>query len=169
MQLRTRKPGIGAEAMFLARDRNRFSRELQALAGASLNKPKLAVLDDKASRMAATNDLIENTLTSLFETYAQMVRKAGRSCDYKLLAGSVESFPIRSASAEFWLDLTEVPGVAQYFIRFEFDGDLWRALSRPGIGRKLNKHESAEIVLPPGQKTGETIEGVLQQFIRLVF
>jgi len=155
--------------MFLARDRNRFSRELQALSGAALNKPTLVVVDDKATRMAATNELIETTLTPLFETYAQMVRKAGRSCDYKLLAGSTDSFPVRAASAEFWLDLTEVPGVAQYFIRFEYDGDEWRALSRPGIGRKLKKHESAEIVLPVGKRMGETIEGALQQFIRLVF
>jgi hypothetical protein len=155
--------------MFLARDRNRFSRELQALAGAASNKSNLVVADDKAGRMAATNELIENTLTPLFETYAQMVRKAGRSCDYKLLAGSTDSFPVRAASAEFWLDLTEVPGVAQYFIRFEFDGNEWRALSRPGLGRKLNKHESAEIVIPAGKRMGENIEGVLQQFIRLVF
>lgn len=155
--------------MFLARDRNRFSRELLTLAGGASNKPKLAVVDDKASRMAAMNELIENTLTPLFESYAQIVRKAGRSCDYKLLAGSTDSFPVRAASAEFWLDLTEVPGVAQYFIRFEFDGNEWRAHSRPGIGRKLNRHESAEIILPAGKRMGETFEGVLQQFIRLVF
>jgi hypothetical protein len=155
--------------MFLARDRNRFSRELQALAGTTAAKPKLAVVDDRQSRMAATNELIEKSLTPLFETYAEMVRKAGRSCDYKLLTGSAETFPNRVAVAEFWLDLTEVPGVAQYFIRFECDGDEWRVISRPGLGRKLRKHESGETTLPAGKRMGETIEGVLQQFIRLVF
>jgi len=155
--------------MFLARDRNRFSRELLSLAGTGAAKPKIAIVDDRAARMDATNELIEKTLTPLFEAYADMVRKAGRSCDYKLLPGSVESFPTRAAVAEFWLDLTEVPGVAQYFIRFECEGSEWRVVSRPGIGRKLRLHQSGEMTLPAGKRMGETIEGVLQQFIRLVF
>ncbi len=160
--------GLGLN-MFLARNRSIFSRELLARAATVVAKPKLAVVDDRAARMDATNELIEKTLTPLFETYAEMVRKAGRSCDYKLLAGSVESFPTRSAVAEFWLDLTEVPGVAQYFIRFECEGGEWRVISRPGIGRKLKLHQSGEMTLPAGKRMGETIEGVLQQFIRLVF
>lgn len=155
--------------MFLARDRNRFSRELQALAGAGAKKPKLAAVDDKQERMAATNALLEKTVEPLFEAYAEMVRKAGRSCDYKIAAGSAESFPTRVAVAEFWLDLTEVPGVAQYFMRFECEGGDWRVISRPGLGRKLGLHQSSEITLHSGKNTPASIEGALQQFIRLAF
>lgn len=156
--------------MFLARDRNRFSRELLALMGARPPKPKLVVVDDKLQRMAAANAVLEETIAPMLEVYAEIVRKAGRSCDFKVLPGSAESFPTRSAVAEFWLDLTEVPGVAQYFMRFECEGAEWRVISRPGLGRKLtNKNESAEMVLAAGKKAGASVEGALQQFIRLVF
>jgi len=155
--------------MFLARDRNRFSRELLSIMGARPQKPKLAVVDDKKERMAATNALLENTIAPMLEAYAEIVRKAGRSCDFKVLPGSAESFPMRAAVAEFWLDLTEVPGVAQYFMRFECEGAEWRVISRPGLGRKLNRNESGEMVLAAGKRAGESVEGALQQFIRLVF
>ena len=155
--------------MFLARDRNRFSRELLALMGCRPAKPKLVVVDDKIERMAAANALLEQTIAPMLEAYAEIVRKAGRSCDFKVLPGSAESFPIRAAVAEFWLDLTEVPGVAQYFMRFECEGAEWRVISRPGLGRKLNKNESGEMLLAAGKKAGASVEGALQQFIRLVF
>jgi hypothetical protein len=155
--------------MFLARDRNRFSRELLALMGGRPAKPKLVVVDDKIERMAAVNAVLEDTIAPMLEAYAEIVRKAGRSCDFKVLPGSAESFPTRAAVAEFWLDLTEVPGVAQYFMRFECEGAEWRVISRPGLGRKLNKNESGEMLLAAGKKAGASVEGALQQFIRLVF
>jgi hypothetical protein len=59
--------------------------------------------------------------------------------------------------------------VSQYFLRLEFDGEVWRITSRPGLGPKLHRHESAEIVLDRTRHLAAHIEGALQQFIRLVF
>ena len=128
--------------MFPAHDRRRFSRELQSLAriGAHGDKAE-AGDDDRHARMAAANKLLEDVVKPLLESYTEMVRNLGRSCDYKVLTGSAESHPIRAAVAEFWLDLTEIPGVSQYFMRLKSDGDGWRVMSRPSLAQKSRRHE----------------------------
>jgi hypothetical protein len=154
--------------MFLARDRNRFFQEIRSLPGAKGNNKPVAE-ERPVDGMAATNEALEHVIRPLFEAYADMVRKAGRTCDYKVFQGSYESHPPRAAFAEFWLDLTDVPGVAQYFMRFESDGQDWVLLSRPALDRASARHETGELVIPADKKLDKNIEGVLQQFIRLTF
>ena len=139
-----------------------------AATGSAVKVPKPAG-DDKFARVEAVNGALEKSFRPLFEAYADIVRKAGRTCDYKVLTGSAESYPMRAAVAEFWLDLTNVPGVAQYFMRFESDGGDWTLVSRPGLDPKRMRHDSAQISIPNTKNIGANVEGVLQRFIRLTF
>jgi hypothetical protein len=152
--------------MFLARDRNRFSRELQAMMGRS--KKKEAV-DQKADKMRVANDLLEGVVKTLFESYAEIVRKAGRSCEFKVLPGASDSYPPRAAVADFLVDLSGVPGLSEYYLRLENDGGDWRVRSRPRLDGKGRFYDVGEITLPPTDRLPSAIEGALQQFIRLTF
>lgn len=152
--------------MFLARDRNRFSRELQALAGRAEKK---APVDETAEKLRAANATLETVVKPLFEAYAEIVRKAGRSCDFKVLPGSAEGHPLRSAVADFLVDLSGVPGLAEYYLRLENDGGDWRLATRPRLDRKGRRYDVGEITLPVTDKLPAAIEGALQQFIRLTF
>ena len=131
--------------MFLARDRKRFAREVQALVagtGGAGAKDKSA---DLIERMNAANDALESVIGPMLEAYAELIRNAGRSAEFKTLEGSAEGFPLRAAVAEFWLDVTEVPGVAQYFLRLESVGDDWTLTSRPALDRKRARHEPCHV------------------------
>jgi hypothetical protein len=152
--------------MFLARDRNRFSRELQALVGRA---PKKEAEDQKIEKMRKANQALDKVVKPLFEAYAEMVRKVGRSCDFKVLPGSVESYPPRSAVADFLVDLSGVPGLAEYYLRLETDGGDWKVTTRPRLDGKGRRYETGEITLPVTERLPAAIEGALQQFIRLTF
>jgi hypothetical protein len=152
--------------MFLARDRNRFSRELQAMMGRS--KKKEAV-DQKADKMRAANDLLEGVVKTLFESYAEIVRKAGRSCEFKVLPGASDSYPPRAAVADFLVDLSGVPGLSEYYLRLENDGGDWKVRSRPRLDGKGRFYDVGEVTLPLTDRLPSAIEGALQQFIRLTF
>jgi hypothetical protein len=161
---------LRSKIMFLARDRSRFSREIQALGGTvRAPKPAPAVADDKFARIEAVNETLDKAIRPLFEAYAEIVRKANRSCDFKVLAGSADSYPLRAAMADFWLDLTEVPGVAHYFISAQSDGGDWHISSRPGFDGRRSRHEPGRLVIPNSKRFGANFEGILQQFIRLTF
>jgi hypothetical protein len=152
--------------MFLARDRNRFSRELQALVGRS---PKAEPPDQKIEKMRKANQTLDKVVKPLFESYADMVRQVGRSCDFKVLPGSVESYPPRTAVADFLVDLSGVPGLSEYYLRLETEGGDWKVITRPRLDGKGPKYEVGEITLPVTDKLPAAIEGALQQFIRLTF
>jgi hypothetical protein len=152
--------------MFLARDRNRFSRELQALVGRA---PKKEAEDQKIEKMRKANQLLDKVIKPLFESYAGMVRQVGRSCEYKILPGSVESYPPRSAVADFLVDLSGVPGLSEYYLRLETEGNGWRVMTRPRLDGKGQRYEVGEVTLPASDKLPGSIEGALQQFIRLTF
>ena len=153
--------------MFLARDRNRFFREMRALVASTGAKPaKPALADDRIERMSETNHALDTVIGPLLEAYAEIVRKAGRTAEFKTLHGAADYFPVRAAVAEFWLDMTEVPGVAQYFMRMESDGGDWTVTSRPGLDRQRSRHESGQIAIPASKKLAHTVEGALQHFIR---
>lgn len=152
--------------MFLARDRNRFSRELQSIVGRSKKKE---VVDEKAEKMRAANELLEGVVKPLFESYAEIVRKAGRSCEFKVLPGASDSYPPRSAVADFLVDLSGVPGLSEYYLRLENDGGDWKVRTRPRLDGKGRFYDVGEVTLPVTDRLSSAIEGALQQFIRLTF
>ena len=152
--------------MFLARDRNRFSRELQSLVGRA---PKKEAEDQTIEKMRRANQVLDKVVKPLFEAYADMVQKVGRTCDFKILPGSVESHPARSAVADFLVDLSGVPGLAEYYLRLETDGGDWVVRTRPRLDGKGRRYEVGEITLPVTDRLPAAIEGALQQFIRLTF
>jgi hypothetical protein len=151
--------------MFLARDRNRFSRELQAMMGRS----KKEAVDQKADKMRAANELLEGVVKTLFESYSEIVRKAGRSCEFKVLPGASDSYPPRAAVADFLVDLSGVPGLSEYYLRLENDGGDWKVRSRPRLDGKGRFYDVGEVTLPLTDRLPSAIEGALQQFIRLTF
>jgi len=155
-------------SIFLSRDRNRFSRELQALVGRDVKKASEA--DQRVERMRAANELLENVVKPLFEEYAEMVRKVGRSSEYKVFAGSAESHPLRAAMADFLVDLSGVPGLSEYYFHLENDGGgEWKVSTRPRLDGKGRPYDVGHLVLPVSGKLPGAIEGALQQFIRLTF
>jgi hypothetical protein len=153
--------------MFLSRDRNRFSRELQALVGRDAKKA--SPVDESIERMRAANDLLDNVVKPLFEEYAEMVRKVGRTCEFKLHAGSAENHPPRSAMADFLVDLSGVPGLSEYYFRLENDGGDWKVSTRPRLDGKGRHYDVGHLTLPVSAKLPGALEGALQQFIRLTF
>jgi hypothetical protein len=153
--------------MFLARDRHRFSRELLALVERA--DKKAVVADHAAEKLRAANKVLENVVKPLFEAYAALVRKVGRSCDFKVLPGSAESHPRRSAVADFLVDLSGVPGLAEYYLRLENEGGDWKVVTRPRLDGKGRPYDAGELTLPVTDKLPAAIEGALQQFIRLTF
>ena len=156
-----------AVPMYLARDRNRFTKELQSLVGRSKKKD---AVNQTAERLRAANEMLEAVVKPLFESYADLVRQVGRTCDYKVLPGSSESHPLRSAVADFLVDLSGVPGLSEYYLRFENDGDdIWKVTSRPRLDGKGLHYDVCEITLPVTDKLPSAIEGTLQQFIRRTF
>jgi hypothetical protein len=152
--------------MFLARDRNRFSREIQALVG---KVKKAEGADQSIEKMRKANQALEKVIKPLFETYAEMVKGVGRTCDFKVLLGSVDSHPPRSAVADFLIDLSGVPGHSEYYLRLETEGDDWKVTTRPRLDGKGARYEVGEVTLPVTEKLPSAIEGALQQFIRLTF
>ncbi|HEY7609381.1 MAG TPA: hypothetical protein VIF14_09130 [Alphaproteobacteria bacterium] len=152
--------------MFLAHDRNRFSRELKALAGRA---PKKEAEDQTIEKMRKANQLLDKVVKPLFEHYAAMVRQVGRTSEFKVLPGSVENYPPRSAVADFLIDLSGVPGLAEYYLRLETEGGEWRVTTRPRLDGKGQRYDVGEVTLPANDKLPSAIEGALQQFIRLTF
>ena len=153
-------------AMFLARDRSRFTKEIQALVG----KAKKAEAEDQSiEKMRKANQALEKVVKPLFEAYAEMVKGVGRTCDFKVLSGSVESHPPRSAIADFLIDLSGVPGLSEYYLRLETEGGDWKVTSRPRLDGKGGRFDVGELTLPGTDKLAESIEGALQQFIRRTF
>lgn len=152
--------------MFLARDRNRFSREIQALVGKS---KKAEGADQTIEKMRKANQALDKVVKPLFEAYAEMVGKVGRTCDFKVLPGSVDSYPPRSAVADFLVDLSGVPGLSEYYFRLETEGGDWKLTTRPRLDGKGPRYEVGEVTLPVTEKLPTAIEGALQQFIRLTF
>ncbi len=152
--------------MYLARDRNRFSRELQALVGRSKKKD---AVDQRAERLRVANEMLEAVVKPLFESYAGLVRKIGRTCDFKVLPGSFESHPPRSAVADFLVDLSGVPGLSEYYLRLENEGGDWKLTTRPRLDGKGLRYDVGEITLPVTGKLPAAIEGALQQFLRQTF
>jgi hypothetical protein len=152
--------------MFLARDRNRFSRELQSLKGRAQKKE---AVDQNAENMRVANETLESVVKPLFESYAEIVRKAGRSCDFKVLPGASDSYPPRTAVADFLVDLSGVPGLSEFYLRLENDGGDWKVRTRPRLDGKGRHYEVGEVTLPRTDRLNASIEGALQQFIRLTF
>lgn len=153
-------------AMFLARDRNRFTKEIQALVGKG---KKAEGADQTIEKMRKANQALDKVVKPLFEAYAEMVKGIGRTCDFKVLPGSVESHPPRSAVADFLIDLSGVPGLSEYYLRLETEGGDWKVTSRPRLDGKGGGFDVGEMTLPVSDKLPEAIEGVLQQFIRRTF
>jgi hypothetical protein len=153
--------------MFLARDRNRFSREIQSLVGRDPKKSK--PVDESVERMRVANEALETVVKPLFETYADMVRQVGRSCEVKLLPGSAESHPRRLAMADFLVELSGVPGLSEFYLHLENEGGDWQLSTRPRLDGKGRPYDVGEMTLPSGKKLPAAIEGALQQFIRLTF
>lgn len=152
--------------MFVARDRNRFSREIQALVGRTQKKD---AIDQTAERLRAANETLETVVMPLFESYAELMRQVGRSCDFKVLPGSAESHPLRSAVADFLVDLSGVPGLSEYYLRLENEGGDWKITTRPRLDGKGRRYDAGEVTLPVTDKLPAAIEGALQQFIRATF
>jgi len=153
--------------MFLARDRNRFTREIQSLVGRETKKSK--PLDESVDRMRVANEALETVVKPLFEAYADMVRQVGRSCEIKVLPGSAESHPRLLAMADFLVDLSGVPGLSEYYLHLENEGGDWQLSTRPRLDGKGRPYDVGEMTLPAGKNLSAAIEGVLQQFIRLTF
>src|SRR5262245_44157771 len=152
--------------MFLARDRNRFSREIQALVGQT---KKAEGADQSIEKMRRANQALEKIVKPLFEAYAEIVRGVDRTCDFKVMPGSVDSYPPRAAVADFLVDLSGVPGLAEYYLRLETEGGDWKLTTRPRLDGKGLRYEVGELTLPATDKLAAAIEGALQQFIRLTF
>ena len=152
--------------MFLARDRNRFSREIQALVG---KVKKAEGADQSIEKMRKANQSLEKVVKPLFEAYAEMVKGVGRTCEFKVLPGSVDSYPPRAAVADFLVDLSGVPGLSEYYFRLETEGGDWKVTTRPRLDGKGARYDVGEVTLPVGEKLPDAIEGALQQFIRLTF
>jgi hypothetical protein len=99
-----------------------------------------------------------------------MVRKVGRSAEYKIFAGSAENHPPRLAMADFLVDLSGVPGLSEYYLHLETDGGAnWEVSTRPRLDGKGRLYDVGHMVLPVSGKLPGAIEGALQQFIRLTF
>ncbi|MCW5771966.1 MAG: hypothetical protein KIT16_10050 [Rhodospirillaceae bacterium] len=152
--------------LFSARNRREFTREIRALAGRSDEAANEA--GETAAKLQAANRALERVIAPLFETYAELVQGCGRSCEIKLLPGSTETHPQSAAVADFLVDLQGVPGLSEYYLRLENDGGDWKVLSRPSLLAKGRRRET-ELVIPPSENLPSAIEGVLQQFIRLIF
>ncbi len=153
-------------AMFLARDRNRFTKELQALVGKT---KKAEGADQTIEKMRKANQALDKVVKPLFESYAEMIKGVGRTCEFKVLPGSVESHPPRSAVADFLIDLSGVPGLSEYYLRLETEGGDWKVTSRPRLDGKGARYDVGELILPASEKLPQEIEGALQQFIRRTF
>jgi hypothetical protein len=152
--------------MFLARDRNRFTREIEALVGKT---KKAESADQSIEKMRRANQMLEKVVKPLFEAYAELVQKVGRTCDFKVLPGSVDSYPPRAAVADFLVDLSGVPGLSEYYMHLETEGGDWKVTTRPPLDAKGARYEVGEVKLPVTDKLPAAIEGALQQFIRLTF
>jgi len=152
--------------MFLARDRNRFTQEIQALVG----KVKTAeAADQSIEKMRKANQALDKVVKPLFEAYGEMLKGVNRTCEFKVLPGSVDSHPPRSAIAEFLIDLSGVPGLSEYYFRLETEGGDWKVTTRPRLDGKGGRYDVGEVKIPASEKLPAEIEGALQQFIRRTF
>ncbi len=125
-------------------------------------------LDSEAKALHAANGELMSVIKPLCESYAGVLKNRGRACDYKIMEANIESFPRRRPAAEFYVGLLGVPGLSEYYMRFENDGSGWLLTSRPRLdGNKASRFDSGKIAIKSSDKLSTTVESLIQNFIRL--
>jgi hypothetical protein len=153
----------------MARDLHGFGRELETLIrdrGPSTASGSGEEIDARARVVSGANQDLRQVIEPLFQNYAEMMESKGRSCEFKVIEGSADSFPPRRPFAEFYFGLLGVPGLSECFIRFEHEEGDWLVISRPALDGKGSRYDSGKRALKSGQRFARDAEAALQQFLR---
>ncbi len=150
-----------------ALDHTGFAKEIDRLIGKRKDGGDADQKSAEDNALLAANEIMVREIVPLFDAYAELLKSKGKKCEVKFHEANIEIYPRRRPSAEFFNGLLGVPGVSDYYLRLENEGDGWILRSRPRLDGKSTGYDNWHVRIPHSSKFAKDVESFLQQFIRM--